>query len=124
MSEGMGGVRRICEGWPDMSTQEWSEICTSDVRYQNMPWDRTVHEGPDAIHKALRGFAGKFDVTMDVEQLAGDEQLIFAERTEHFTPKTALDGKSFDLPVAGVFEMRDGKVSAWRDYFDRQAMKD
>jgi limonene-1,2-epoxide hydrolase len=22
------------------------------------------------------------------------------------------------LPVAGVFEVRDGKIAAWRDYFD------
>jgi limonene-1,2-epoxide hydrolase len=26
--------------------------------------------------------------------------------------------KKIELPVAGVFEIRGGKISAWRDYFD------
>ena len=29
-----------------------------------------------------------------------------------------LGGKDIALPVAGVFEVRDGKIAAWRDYFD------
>jgi limonene-1,2-epoxide hydrolase len=28
------------------------------------------------------------------------------------------DGKKIALRVAGVFEIRDGKVAVWRDYFD------
>ena len=30
------------------------------------------------------------------------------------------NGKTIALPVAGVFELRDGKIAAWRDYFDLQ----
>ena len=29
-----------------------------------------------------------------------------------------LPGKSFELPVMGTFELRGGKIHAWRDYFD------
>ena len=25
---------------------------------------------------------------------------------------------SFDLPVMGVFELSDGRITAWRDYFE------
>lgn len=28
------------------------------------------------------------------------------------------DGGEIELPVMGVFEVRDGRISAWRDYFD------
>jgi hypothetical protein len=28
-------------------------------------------------------------------------------------------GKSFELQVMGTFEVRDGKINAWRDYFDQ-----
>ncbi|MET0473326.1 MAG: limonene-1,2-epoxide hydrolase family protein, partial [Mycobacterium sp.] len=28
------------------------------------------------------------------------------------------DGRRIDLPVMGVFEVRDGRIAAWRDYFD------
>lgn len=122
MSDGLDNVRRICEGWPDLSADDWREICTPDVRYQNMPWDRVIQEGPDAIHEVLSGFAENFTVEMDVTHLGGDDTVVFSERTEHFTPRGA-GGEAFDLPVTGVFELRDGKVSAWRDYFDRRAMK-
>ena len=29
-----------------------------------------------------------------------------------------IGGKVADLPVMGTFEIRDGKICAWRDYFD------
>jgi limonene-1,2-epoxide hydrolase len=28
------------------------------------------------------------------------------------------DGGELALPVMGVFEVRDGRIAAWRDYFD------
>ena len=28
------------------------------------------------------------------------------------------NGKTIQLPVAGVFEVTGNKISAWRDYFD------
>ena len=36
------------------------------------------------------------------------------ERVDHFK----LPNKSFALPVMGTFEVSDGKIKAWRDYFD------
>ena len=37
---------------------------------------------------------------------------------ERIDTMVARDGKKSDIPVVGVFELRDGKISAWRDYFD------
>ena len=125
MSEGMDAVRRICEGWNEMTQQDWRDICTPDVAYQNMPWDRTVVTGPDAIYQTLESFGGTYDVRMEVRHLDGNDSVVFSERVEHFTPRNPAGGaeEPFDLPVTGVFELTDGKVSAWRDYFDRRAMK-
>jgi len=36
------------------------------------------------------------------------------ERVDVFT----LSDKSFDLQVMGTFEVTDGKINGWRDYFD------
>lgn len=124
MTEGIDAVRRICEGWNEMTVEEWLQICTPDVAYQNMPWDRNVVTGPDAIHQTLEGFAGAWEVNMEVRHLAGDGSVVFSERVEHFAPKGGAEGKEpFDLPVTGVFGLTDGKLSGWRDYFDRRAMK-
>jgi limonene-1,2-epoxide hydrolase len=42
---------------------------------------------------------------------------VFTERVDRFV----MSGKKIELPVAGVFEVRDGKIAAWRDYFDMAA---
>ena len=36
------------------------------------------------------------------------------ERTDTMT----IGDKTVALPVAGVFEVADGKIVGWRDYFD------
>jgi limonene-1,2-epoxide hydrolase len=44
-----------------------------------------------------------------------------SERLETFA--RASDGKvMLELPVTGVFVMRDGKIAEWRDYFDSAAV--
>ena len=43
---------------------------------------------------------------------AGD--IVIAERLD----RTEAGDKSVDLPCTGVFEMKDGKIKVWRDYFD------
>ena len=40
--------------------------------------------------------------------------LIMNERTDRFR----IGGKWVEIRVMGVFELRDGKIQAWRDYFD------
>ena len=50
----------------------------------------------------------------EIHHLASDGETVLTERTDTFTIK----GKSAPLPVIGVFHVADGKISAWRDYFD------
>lgn len=84
-----------------------------DCVYQNMPFPAVV--GPEGVRSTLAGF---FEITGPVrvetlEQVAVGN-LVMNERLDHFTPPT---GKAFGLPVAGVFEVTNGKITAWRDYF-------
>ena len=34
------------------------------------------------------------------------------------TGRTMVAGTSVDLPCFGYFELQDGKIKVWRDYFD------
>src|SRR3954451_528058 len=54
------------------------------------------------------------EVTVDIVHTVVGEALVMVERVDHFTK----DGKTISLPMAGVFELRDGVITAWRDYFD------
>ena len=40
--------------------------------------------------------------------------IVMNERTDRFV----MRGKQIALPVAGVFEVKNGKITFWRDYFD------
>ena len=42
--------------------------------------------------------------------------VVLTERVDVFE----LPDKTIELPVMGTFEVRDGKIAAWRDYFDLQ----
>ncbi len=48
-----------------------------------------------------------------VHQISNGD-VVMNERIDRFT----ANGKAIALPVVGVFELRDGKIAAWRDYFD------
>lgn len=87
-----------------------------DCVYQNMPFDPVI--GPEGVRSTLAGF---FQVTgpVRIETLkqAASGNYVFNERIDHFLPP---QGKAFGLPVSGAFEVNDGKITAWRDYFCMQ----
>lgn len=92
-------------------------LLTDDVEYQNMML-APVH-GHAAVRETLEGLlalctASEWVVHKELAQ--GD--LVMNERTDRFR----MDDTWTDLPVAGVFELRDGRIARWRDYFDLQTV--
>ena len=56
---------------------------------------------------------------MSFQEPQVDEALALAQRTDCFD----LPAGRLELPVMGVFEVHDGKIVAWRDYFDMGPLK-
>ena len=88
---------------------------TEDAVYHNIPWPAAT--GRSAIRKVLEGFfkdmnmtAAKFEVRYQVAY----GNIVMNERVDTLT----INGKKVSLPVMGVFEIENGKIKAWRDYFD------
>ena len=121
-AQGHDAVRNICENWSTMSLEEFREVMAEDCDYRNMPIEGDRHIGPDAAHAILSTMSAKWDIDLKVVNLVGDDRVVMTERTEHFARK---DGsrEPFVLPVMGVFELRAGKVTAWRDYFERSHLR-
>ena len=92
-------------------------LLTDDVEYHNMPID-PVH-GPDALKEQLEFLLGQ---TTDSEWVVHREvetgDTVMNERTDRFL----VGGTWIDLPVAGVFVVRDGRIAVWHDYFDLQTV--
>jgi limonene-1,2-epoxide hydrolase len=121
-AQGHDAVRKICEQWATMSLDEFREVMAEDCDYRNVPIEGDCHIGADAAHAILSPMGAKWDIELRVVNLVGDERVVMTERTEHFARR---DGsrETFVLPVMGVFELRDGKVAAWRDYFERSHLR-
>ena len=74
-----------------------------------------LEQGRSEIEKFIRGFAGSWIKTdWEILNLAETGDVVIAERVDH----TKIGDKSVDLPCTGVFELENGKIKVWRDYFD------
>jgi limonene-1,2-epoxide hydrolase len=49
-----------------------------------------------------------------VKHVAVDGSVVFIERTD----RHRLANGWVELPVTGVWEVQDGRITLWRDYFD------
>jgi limonene-1,2-epoxide hydrolase len=88
-------------------------LLADDIEYQNVPLPRDL--GKAQVERTLRQFqrlTPTFDVT--VHHIAERDGFVLTERTDY------LRGPWLDLGfwVCGTFQVRDGKIVLWRDYFD------
>jgi limonene-1,2-epoxide hydrolase len=107
-------VTRFCATWKTGDTDALSAFLTDDATYQNMmdsPWC-----GRDKIHAVLKSFY-TFTPSIDfrIRNIAASGGTVLTERVDVCT--TTQDVTAY-LPVAGVFEIREGRIAAWRDYYD------
>jgi limonene-1,2-epoxide hydrolase len=111
-------VRRFCAAWTDnVGAAELGAFFTEDAVYHNIPLEPvTGRENIAMVIASLvrPGPPGIESIDFRVINIAASGPVVMTERVDVFK----LPGKSFELPVMGTFEVSDGKISAWRDYFD------
>jgi limonene-1,2-epoxide hydrolase len=101
------------EAWSRLDPSELADFFTEDGVYHNMPSQPV--EGRANVEALIRGFsAGWTETTWDVLTIMSSGDTVVAERVD----RTTAGDRSVDLPVVGVFELEDGKIKVWRDYFD------
>jgi limonene-1,2-epoxide hydrolase len=106
-------VREFCAAWARRDVDELLGYFAEGAVYHNMPMAPV--SGKDGIREILNLFVPPTEaITFDVLNVAVRGNVVFTERVDRF----AMGGRQLDLPVAGVFEIRDGMIVAWRDYFD------
>jgi limonene-1,2-epoxide hydrolase len=111
-------VRRFCTAWSNnISAAELAGFFTDDAVYHNIPMAPVI--GREAIANNIASFIrpgapGIEAIQFRVINIAANGPVVMTERVDVFK----LPAKSFELPVMGTFEVSDGKISAWRDYFD------
>ena len=106
-------VRDFCAAASTRDPEVLRAFFSDDIVYHNIPMEPA--EGIEATMAVIGMFVGMCDaLEFDVHHLASDGTTVLTERTDVFTMK----GTAAPLPVMGAFEVVDGKITAWRDYFD------
>ena len=115
-AENIDLVRRFCAAWKDLNVPAILAFFTEDAVYHNMPV-QPIH-GKDAIKGVIEQVLAPFErADWTINQISTSGNVVLTERIDRFIGAD----KTIELPVMGTFEIRDGKIAAWRDYFDMAA---
>ena len=106
-------IRDFVAAWSNLDPAELTGYFTEDGCYHNMPIEPV--KGREAVQQFIANFAGGWAETQwDILNIVEEGDVVFCERLD----RTKSAAGNVDLPCVGVFEMRDGKIQVWRDYFD------
>lgn len=97
--------------------EEAIKFVADDLEYVNVPFgfEAGTVIGPDGMRAVLGpAFAGVVRNEFIVRTSATNGDTVFVERLD----RHQLANGWAELPVNGVFTVRDGKITHWRDYFD------
>lgn len=101
-----------------LTTNNADELITyfdAEGMYQNMPLPPAY--GREAVYVTLSALLGVMSIdAVETYHIASGNGFVYAERIDVLTALPT--GKTFPLPVLGVFQLREGKIVGWRDYFD------
>jgi len=111
--ENVALIRRFLEACARADADEFASYFTEDAVWWNAPWSPVA--GRAAIREALRrGAARMTALPWEVRHIVAAGDVVLTERVDHFL----VDDVRISVPCMGAFELRDGKIAAWRDYWD------
>jgi limonene-1,2-epoxide hydrolase len=106
-------IREFCDTFVKHDAEALRPYLADDVVYHNIPMDPCV--GADATVEFITGFFAMCEsMTIEITNMAAHGDVVLTERIDTFK----LGDRVGPLPVMGVFELQDGRISKWRDYFD------
>ena len=91
-------------------------LLADDAKWQNV--GLPTISGRQRIVKLLRSGEGRAGFEVKFHRMAAEGTSVLTERTDVLVFKALR----LQFWVCGVFEVRDGRITLWRDYFDFFAM--
>lgn len=106
-------VQQFCAAFAVKDVDTIASLLADDVVYHNVGMEPAV--GKEASLAMIQGFLDMAEVmTFEIHRIAADGDSVLTERTDTFT----INGAQAPIAVMGTFDLRDGLIVAWRDYFD------
>jgi limonene-1,2-epoxide hydrolase len=107
-------VRQMIDAWNARDWQQVYDLFAEDGALQSMMLPPTV--GRAAIQQRIGALAkGIESIELRVQHVGVIDGVVFIERVDDFVYR----GKHGECPVVGVVEVENGRVKAWREYYDR-----
>jgi limonene-1,2-epoxide hydrolase len=106
-------VRELCSAIDRKDLEAVEALLDEKVVYHNLGSEPAV--GREATLAALKFQFDMFEpIAFRIRNLAEASDIVLTERVDEVT----ANGVTAPVPVMGTFEVRDGRIIAWRDYFD------
>ena len=106
-------IRQFMQACVRADLDEFASYFCEDAIWWNSPWPPV--KGRAAIRETLRIGAGRMTASpWDIRHIIADGDVVMTERVDHFQ----IGDKRISVPCMGIFELRNGKIAAWRDYWD------
>ena len=98
-----------------------ASMVSDDFEYDNVPVGKAF--GADGMRGVLTGFFAACEeldwvIVRQTSNGNSTSGTVLNERDD----RLKIHGQWRSLPLAGVFEIRGGKITLWRDYFDRTTL--
>ncbi|MCC7259131.1 MAG: nuclear transport factor 2 family protein [Gammaproteobacteria bacterium] len=104
---------RMAAAWEALDGAAILALFADDATMQSMM--KAPYRGKAEIKAMLDGFFARATaVRMEIITKIARGNVLVLERRDHFT----IDGKSGVLPAIGVFEIENGLITSWREYYD------
>jgi len=106
-------VREFCAAIDRKDLPAIEALLDERVVYHNIGSEPAV--GRDASLAAVKFQFDMFDpIAFRIRNMAADGDTVLTERVDEIT----AGGITAPVPVMGTFEVHDGRIVHWRDYFD------
>ncbi|AXU20915.1 limonene-1,2-epoxide hydrolase (plasmid) [Novosphingobium sp. THN1] len=105
-------VLSFCSAWTGPDLDRVIAHLAPDITYHNIPMEPL--SGLAAVERYLRGVGPLTDSAWEVRHAAANGDHVLTERIDRMT----IGGARVELPLMGVFRVRDNLICEWRDYFD------
>jgi limonene-1,2-epoxide hydrolase len=106
-------VAAFVAAWPEKDADRLMSFFSEDAVYQNGPLPPA--RGREAIRNALaEAMQMGSDPVVDIVHMLADRNIVMTERIDQLS----IGNETFSMPMMGIFEIRNGAIAAWRDYFD------
>ena len=99
--------------WPTGDAATLSRFFSEDAEYCNGPLE-PIHGREAIVADLARMMSLGGEVDADIRHLLSDGAVVMTERVDY----VRLGARKAGLRIAGVFEIHDGVITGWRDYFD------